>query len=102
MAIVHACRPWMVKNEERSSVISESWHLQHVRNNKELDDKSVVLRLIPQYNMIRTSEFVDRIRVFEENPGIQEDWPNNDSSGHVIWVLSRSKHCWADYFVSHK
>ena len=92
MAIIHACRPWMVKNEERSSVISESWHLQHVRTHELLEEGEVVVRLVPQYNMVKTSAFIDRIRVFEENPGIQEDWPNKDDSGHIIWVLSRSKH----------
>ena len=101
MAIIHACRPWMVKNEERSSVISESWHLQHVRTHELLEEGEVVVRLVPQYNMVKTSAFIDRIRVFEENPGIQEDWPNKDDSGHIIWVLSRSKH-WADQFVCHE
>ena len=29
-AIVHACCPWMMLNQERSSVMSELWHLQHM------------------------------------------------------------------------
>ena len=46
MACVHACRPWMQMNQARSSVITESWHLQHyIHQNKR----------IPHYNHVKTS-----------------------------------------------
>jgi hypothetical protein len=84
-AIVHPCRPWMVMNQERRSVISESWHLQHkVHAEDGLQH--------PVYVAIKASSLVDQIRVFMETMGIQETWTDREGSGHVILLTKRSKH----------
>jgi hypothetical protein len=93
-AIVHPCRPWMVLNQERSSVISESWHLQHkVHASDGLQH--------PVYAAIKARDLVGRIRVFMETTGIQETWPDREGSGHVILLTKRSKH-WASAFLTHE
>jgi hypothetical protein len=42
MAIVHACRPWSAKNYEHSSVITESWNLQVVKQKFWLSDDGIM------------------------------------------------------------
>jgi hypothetical protein len=93
MAIVHACRPWMQMNAEKSSVITESWHLQHQVYADGLQH--------PVYNCIETNDFVDRAFVIMESPNICDNLPNKESSWHVILVTRRSEH-WAPAFLKHK
>ena len=92
-AIVHACRPWMTLNQERSSVISESWHLQHEVH---AGDR----RQHPVYNYIKARNLVDCVRVIMKTPGIQNSWPDWEGSGHVILLTLRLKH-WAESFLKH-
>jgi hypothetical protein len=100
-AIVHACRPMMELNVERSSVIQDSWHLQHFVDYKiEKDPRSGTL-LVPLYNIVLTSSFIDRIRVFMECREIENTWLDIESSGHVISLAKRSTH-WSASFTSHE
>ena len=64
-AIVHACRPWMILNEKWSSILTESWLLQSV---KDTNDDSARFVCLPLYNQIDASAFIDRIRVYIEFP----------------------------------
>ena len=103
MAIVHACRPMMQVNVEKSSVITESWHLQHIVdevNPDNEDETTQQTRLYPMYNPIRTDKFIDRLRVYMETPSLDDSWNDEESSGHVILVTRRSTH-WASSFLSH-
>ena len=104
MAIVHSCRPRMIKNEERTSVLMESWHLYADKDNIYIkDDKgveTVQTKYVPMFHTIEADEIVDGVRVYMEDPRIQEYWPLHDSSGHVILLTLRSKH-WAKQFLEH-
>ena len=100
MALVHACRPQMVVNVKKSGVITESWHLQHVVDEVDADCTSGATLLVPFYNPIPITEFVDRILVYLESPSIESTWVDDESSGHVILVTRRSTH-WASTFLSH-
>jgi hypothetical protein len=42
IAIVHACRPMMLSNAERNTVITESWHLQHYINYIDANDAMII------------------------------------------------------------
>jgi hypothetical protein len=92
-AIVHACRPWMMLNQVRSSIISKSWHLQHRVH-------AYDGRQHPVYNSIKAKHLVNCVCVIMETPGIQESWPDREGSGHVILLTRRSEH-WAESFLSH-
>jgi hypothetical protein len=108
--LVQACRPWMQKNYDRSSVIFESWHLQVLVNDKEMGTengknkgtkplKAIETYLTPQYMLIPATELKERIYVVEETPGIHESLPNNkDVSGHCILVTDRMTN-WAPNFL---
>ena len=91
MSIVHACCPWMEINSNRSSVITKSWHLQHYLHHN---------RWIPHCNHVKTSKFVDSVRVFMESHAVFEEWDDEESSGHVVLATRRSEH-WADKFLLH-
>ena len=96
-AMVQACHPRMILNEKRSSIITESWHLQ---SEKDTDDDSAGFVPLPLYNQIDESEFIDRIRVYMEFPRFDHVWLDHESSGHVILVAKRSEH-WAKQFLDH-
>ena len=101
MAMVHACRPTMEINVLRSSVITESWHLQHfVAKENEQDPKSKTV-LYPLYNPIEAEKIVNRIKVYMETQQIEDTWDDLESSGHVIVATPRSTH-WASAFLSHE
>ena len=59
MSIVHACFPMIEINVDQSSVITESWHLQHYVNYKNENTPSSGTLLVPLYNLVPTSGFVD-------------------------------------------
>ena len=105
MALVHSCQPQMKKNEERNSVLTESWHLYadktniHVSN--ENGNQTVATKYIPMFHIIEAKQIVDGVRVYIEDPRIQEYWPIHDSSGHCVMLTSRSKH-WAKQFLEHR
>lgn len=95
LAIVHACRPWMQKNYDRSSAISESWHLQMLEEqigNRRRNN------LIPAYNIVDAADLIEQISVYEETPGIHTSLPDEEYSGHVIFVTDRSTN-WAQEFM---
>jgi hypothetical protein len=102
MAIVHPCCQRKNKNANRSSVVTESWHLASTWTNPV--DKSTnkkIPRLVPMYNLIRGIDIVDRCQVFMEEPVIQEDWPSDKASGHVILLTSRSNR-WANDYIDQR
>ena len=66
MAIVHACRPMMLLNAERSTVITESWHLQHYIDYIDANDAMKGKILVPVYNPIPADQLVGRVRVYME------------------------------------
>ena len=55
---------------------------------------------LPRYNLVKTSDFVDRVRVFLEYPTLTEDWRDDDAYCHAILITRRSDH-WASAFVDH-
>ena len=95
MALVHACRPWMQKNYDRSSAITECWHLQYIRDE---DKQSNYLPLRPYYNIIPASCLTYNIFVVEETPGIHDSMPDNEITGHLIFITDRVT-CWAEAFL---
>jgi hypothetical protein len=101
MAIVHACRPMMHLNAERSTVITESWHLQHYIDWVDANDVMKGKLLVPVYNPIPADQLVGRVRVYMETQPILESWDDLESSGHVIMATQRSTH-WAKAFLSHE
>jgi hypothetical protein len=104
-AIVHACRPWMQMNYNKSSTILECWHLQY---KQEQDYKIVgptkqrrkIIKLRPQYASIRADCLLERVVVFQETPGIHETIEDDISSGHVILVTDR-REVWPNEFLEH-
>jgi hypothetical protein len=113
MAVVHACRPWSSKNYEHSSVITESWNLQVVRQTfwetKDgsflpqpiSDDQAQVDRLAPIYHVIPAHDIKEGLFAIQEDTVLAESWPLNDASGHVLVVHDREKF-WADEFIKFK
>ena len=79
-------------NCERSSVITESWHMQHQVHADGMQHSI--------YNSIGTSDFVDRAFVIMESPIKCDHWPDLEGSGHVLLVTRRSEH-WASSFLTH-
>jgi hypothetical protein len=100
MALVHACRPMMEINVIRSSVITESWHLQHMVAKEDEDDTRSRSYLCPIYNSILAEAIVDRFYVFMESQEIEDTWEDEEGSGHVLVATKRSTH-WASAFCSH-
>ena len=104
-AVVHPCRQRQNKNDKRSSVITESWHLTSVRENvrvtNENNKQTTVQRQLPMYNLILGTDIIDRVCVFMEDYRIQEDWPCDNSSGHVILLTSRENR-WALDYLDHR
>ena len=104
-AVVHPCRQRQNKNDERSSIITESWHLASIRVNVTITNdnnkQTTGQRQLPMYNLIRGTDIVDRVRVYMEDYRIQEDWPCDPSSGHVILLTSRSNR-WATDYLDHR
>ena len=105
MALVHACRPWMQKNYNRTSAITESWHLQYWKeddpeppNRSDKKGRRPRQRLRSHYNLVSVDTIKERIYVVEETPGIHETLPVAEYSGHVVFVLDR-KSVWPAEFV---
>ena len=105
MALVHSCQPQMMKNQERNSVLTESWHLYADKTNIHVSDEkgnqTVATKYIPMFHIIEAEQIIDGVRVYIEDPRIQEYWPIHDSSGHCVLLTSRSKH-WAKQFLEHR
>ena len=95
MALVHACRPWMQKNYDRTSAITESWHLQYVRDEHLFKNKSPMR---PFYNEVEASSLTENVFVVEETPGIHECLPDKVYTGHVIYITDR-KEIWPRVFL---
>jgi hypothetical protein len=112
MAIVHACRPWSSKNYEHTSVITESWNLQVVRQKFwELEDGSLspqpnpdaqteVERLSPIYHVIPARDIKEGLFAIQEDNVLADSWPMNNASGHVIVIHDRETF-WADEFMKY-
>jgi hypothetical protein len=110
MAIVHACHPWSSKNYEHSSVITESWNLQVVRQKFwELEDGSLspqpnpdaraeVERLAPIYHVIPAQCIKEGLFAIQEDNVLANSWPMNNASGHVLVIHDRETF-WADEFM---
>ena len=105
MALVHACRPWMQKNYNRTSAITESWHLQYWKeddpeppNRSDKKGRRPRQRLRSHYNLVSVDTIKERIYVVEETPGIHETLPVAEYSGHVVFVLDR-KSVWPAKFL---
>ena len=95
MTLVHACRPWMQKNYDRTSAITESWHLQYVRD---LHLRKNPTPLRPQYNIVPASSLTENIFVVEETPGIHKCLPDKEFTGHVIYITDRAT-TWMENFT---
>ena len=101
-ALVHACRPWMQKNYDRTSAITESWHLQYY---KELGDVTDPITKVtnhgkwytPVYAVINADELKENIFCIEESPGLPETIEIEPSAGHVIFITDRISH-WPGLF----
>jgi hypothetical protein len=95
MALVHACRPWMQINYDRTSAITESWHLQYVRD-EHLSNNPSPMR--PFYTPVLASTLTENVFVVEETPGIHDSLPDSVFTGHVIYITPRIE-IWPDVFL---
>ena len=104
-ALVHACRPWMQKNYDRTSTLTESWCLQYFiedvvaptnQGSKKPKPKQV---LKPVYTVIDAKDLKENIFVIDENPGLHEHVEYHPTtSGHVIFITNRKTH-WPSLFL---
>ena len=95
MALVHACRPWMQKNYDRTSAITESWHLQYIHDEHLVNNP---LPMRPFYSAIEASCLTDNIFLVEETPGLYKSLPCVEFTGHVIYIFDR-KEFWPGIFL---
>ena len=95
MALVHACRPWMQKNYDRTSAITESWHLQYLRD---LHDPKNSTPLRPKYMEVPASCLTTNCFIVEETPGIHDCLPDEVYTGHLIYITDRAT-TWAENFT---
>jgi hypothetical protein len=112
MAIVHACRPWSLRNHEHSSVITESWNLQVVIQNfwqntdgvfsteKNSKNDISVKRLVPMYHVIPVCDIKQGLFAVQEDDVLAESWPYSNASGHAILVHDRDIY-WSDEFLKY-
>ena len=110
MAIVNACRPWSRKNYEYTSVITESWNLQALKQTFWVTNEGTLLsertskedqeieRLVPMYHVIPASDIKQGLFAFQEDDVLADSWPCNNASGHVLVVHDRDQF-WADEFI---
>jgi hypothetical protein len=110
MAIVHACRPWSSKNYEHSSVITESWNLQVVRQTfwvleegflspqPTSDGQAEVERLAPIYHVIPAQCIKEGLFAIQEDDVLADSWPMNKATGHVLVIHDRETF-WADEYM---
>ena len=103
-AIVHACRPWMQKNYDRTSTLIESWSLQYFVEDVDVPTKPGAKKpgtkqvLKPVYNVIDASDLKENIFVVDENPGLHEHVEYTSTSGHVVFITNRKTH-WPGLFL---
>jgi hypothetical protein len=112
MAIVNACRPCSHKNYQFTSVITESWNLQSVKQSfwvtKEgtlvseptTEEDQEIERLSPMYHVIPARDIKQGLFAIQEDDVLTDYWPYNDASGHVLVVHDRD-HLWADEFIKY-
>jgi hypothetical protein len=110
MAIVNACRPWSRKNYEYTSVITESWNLQVVKqafwvtkdgtmvSEPASKEDQEIERVAPMYLVIPTSDIKQGLFAFQEDDVLADSWPCSNASGHVLVVHDREQF-WADEFI---
>jgi hypothetical protein len=110
MAIVHACHPWSSKNYEYTSVITESWNLQVVKQSfwltidgnlideQSSEEDQVVERLCPMYHVIPANDIKRGLFAIQEDDVLADSWPCNNATGHVLVVHDRDEF-WADEFI---
>jgi len=103
-ALVHACRPWMQKNYDRTSTLTESWCLQYFVEDVDVPPKHGAKKpgtkqvLKPVYNVIDASDLKENIFVLDENPGLHEHVEYTSTSGHVVFITNRKTH-WPSLFL---
>jgi hypothetical protein len=110
MAIVNACRPWSRKNYEYTSVITESWNLQVVKQvfwvtkdgtlvpEPASKEDQEIERAVPMYHVIPASNIKQGLFAFQEDDLLADSWPCNNAAGHVLVVHDRDQF-WADEFI---
>jgi hypothetical protein len=110
MAIVNECRPWSRKNYEYTSVITESWNLQVVKqafwvtkdgmmvSEPASKEDQEIERVAPMYLVIPTSDIKQGLFAFQEDDVLADSWPCSNASGHVQVVHDREQF-WADEFI---
>jgi hypothetical protein len=110
MAIVHACRPWSSKNYEYTSVITESWNLQVVKQSfwltidgnlideQSSEEDQEAERLCPMYHVIPANDIKRGLFAIQEDDVLADSWPCNNATGHVLVVHDRDEF-WADEFI---
>jgi hypothetical protein len=110
MAIVHACRPWSAKNYEHSSVITESWNLQVVKQKFWKSDDGImrqerssaedieIERMAPMYHVVPAHVIKEGLFAVQEDDMLAECWPSSNATGHVLVVHDRDQF-WSDEFL---
>ena len=85
----------MQKNYDHTSAITESWHLQYVRD-EHIPNNPLPMR--PFYTPVLASALTENVFVVEETSGIHDTLPDTDFTGHVIYITPRIE-IWPDVFL---
>ncbi len=96
----------MQKNYDRTSTLTESWHLQYYKelveppiDQAKQKNKKHSYTLRPVYVVVDAKDLKENIFVMEENPGIHELIEyNTTSAGHVVFITDRETH-WPGLFM---